>query len=161
MLEKSFGLFFFLKQPKKETVVERYVYLRITVNGISKELSTKRLWEPSRWSQDTGRAIGSKDDARSLNSYLDVLSSQVLQAKQSLLEANKTITAEAIKNLLTGKGEPKRMLLEIFKEHNAQMKALVGSEFAPATLTRYTTAHDHTASFINWKYGKGDLDISN
>lgn len=36
MLEKSLGLFFFLKQPKKRKSEERYVYLRITVNGISK-----------------------------------------------------------------------------------------------------------------------------
>jgi hypothetical protein len=44
MLETSFGLFFFLKQPKNHKTDERYVYLRITVNGISKEISTKRVW---------------------------------------------------------------------------------------------------------------------
>jgi len=159
MLEKSFGLFFFLKQPKNETTIERYVYLRITVDGIARELSTKRQWDPSRWSQDTGRATGSKEDARSLNTYLDIFSNQVYQAKQTLIEARKTISAEAVKNLLTGRGEAKRMILEVFKDHNAQMKALVGSEFAPATLTRYKTAHDHTASFIKWKYGQDDLDI--
>ena len=37
MLEKSFGLFFFLKQPKNQKSDERYVYLRITVNGSAKE----------------------------------------------------------------------------------------------------------------------------
>ncbi|MEO6522507.1 MAG: Arm DNA-binding domain-containing protein [Mucilaginibacter sp.] len=127
MLEKSFGLFFFLKQPKNENAVERYVYLRITVDGTSKELSTKRLWEPSRWSQEAGRAIGTKEDARALNNYLDVLSSQVYQAKQNLLEGRKPITAEALKNLLTGSGETKRTILAVFKRHNEQMKALVGS----------------------------------
>ncbi|RKR84464.1 hypothetical protein BDD43_4702 [Mucilaginibacter gracilis] len=44
MLEKSFGLFFFLKQPKNQKSDVRYVYLRITVDGTSKELSTKRVW---------------------------------------------------------------------------------------------------------------------
>lgn len=160
MLEKSFGLFFFLKQPKNDKSVERYVYLRITVDGQSRELSTKRLCEPSRWSQDAGRAIGTKEDIRSLNTYLDVLTNQVFQAKQELMEARKPITADSLKNLLTGKADTKRMLLAIFKEHNAQMKALVGNEFAPATLTRYKTAHDHTEAFIKWKYGKDDLDIS-
>lgn len=41
MLEKSFGIFFFLKKLKTENVDGmRYVYLRITVDGISKEVST-------------------------------------------------------------------------------------------------------------------------
>jgi len=49
MLEKSFGTFFFLKKPKTENADGmRYVYLRINVDGISKEVSTKRLWHPAR-----------------------------------------------------------------------------------------------------------------
>jgi len=42
MLEKSFGLFYYLKQVKKQKNDERYVYLRITVNGIRKDVSVKR-----------------------------------------------------------------------------------------------------------------------
>lgn len=64
MLEKSFGLFFFLKQPKNQKRDVRYVYLRITVDGTSKELSTKRLWNADRWNQSSGRATGTKEDAK-------------------------------------------------------------------------------------------------
>lgn len=35
MLEKSFGLLFFLKQPKTEKRDVRYIYLRITVDWIN------------------------------------------------------------------------------------------------------------------------------
>ena len=118
MLEKSFGLFFFLKQPKNQKIAERYVYLRITVDGISKELSTKRLWAKSRWSQAAGRAIGTKEDVRALNAYLDVLSNQIYQAKLKLIESQKPVTAESLKNLMNGEGENKRMILDAFKHHN-------------------------------------------
>ncbi len=64
-----------------------------------------------------------------------------------------------LKNLLTGEGEEKHMILAAFKEHNEQMKALVGLDFAPSTLMRYKTAHDHTESFIKWKYGTDDLEL--
>ena len=47
MLEKSLGLLFFLKQSKIEKNESQYVYLRITVDGISKEISTKHLWNAS------------------------------------------------------------------------------------------------------------------
>ena len=76
MLEKSFGLLFFLKQAKNQKSDERYVYIRITVDGTSKELSTKRVWNPDRWNQSSGRAMGTKEEVKSLNVYLDSLSSK-------------------------------------------------------------------------------------
>ncbi|MDG2430942.1 MAG: site-specific integrase, partial [Flavobacterium sp.] len=72
MLESSFGLVFFLKIPRNESKI-RVVYLRITVDGIPKETSTKRKWDISRWDQKLERAIGSKEDAKSLNFFLDSL----------------------------------------------------------------------------------------
>lgn len=57
MLESSFGLTFFLKAPRKKSNL-RYIYLRITVDGIPKETSTKRKWDTTRWDQKAERAIG-------------------------------------------------------------------------------------------------------
>ena len=53
------------------------------------------------------------------------------------------------------------MILEIFQHHNNQMEALVGREFAPATLTKYKTCLSHTRSFIETKYGKKDPELEN
>jgi site-specific recombinase XerD len=160
MLEKSFGLFFFLKQPKNQKGSVRYVYLRITVDGISKELSTKRLWSPDKWNQAAGKASGTREDAKSLNVYLDTICTKVYQAKIALLEGNKSVTAEALKNYLTGRGDDRKMLLEVFTDHNRQMEALIGKDFVYATLQRYRTTYDHVRAFINWKYNVDDLDIN-
>lgn len=160
MLEKSFGLLFYLKPSKNKKALLRTIYLRITVDGKPVELSTKRQWELTRWSTSAGRATGSKEESRSLNSYLDLLTTQVYQAKKALIEGDKTFTAEGIKNLMTGQGENNHMILGAFKHHNEQMKALIGTDFAKSTLTRYKTAHDHTESFIKWKYSVADLDIN-
>lgn len=81
MLEKSFGLLFFLKQSKNNTKGDKYVYLRIIVDGIPKELSTKRLWSPNRWNAAIGKANGNKEEDRNLNAFLDSLYHKVLQAK--------------------------------------------------------------------------------
>lgn len=56
MLECSFGLTFLLKSPQKKTTT-RYVYLRITVDRVSKETSTKRKWDVNRWDQKTEWAV--------------------------------------------------------------------------------------------------------
>ena len=56
MLENSFGLTFFLKSPRKKTNV-RSIYLRITVDGIPKETSTKYTWNVTRWDQKLEREV--------------------------------------------------------------------------------------------------------
>jgi len=160
MLENSFGLFFYLKTTKNQNEGLRYVYLRITVDGKYIDLSTKRLCNPNRWSTEAGRAIGNNEAARTLNAYLDTLTSKVFQARKMLIDDDKQVTAETLKNVLLGKSIEKRTILELFEHHNKQMEALVGKEFAPLTLKRYNTALEHTRSFIKWKYKLDDRLIS-
>lgn len=73
MLENSFGLSFFMKPPEKKETDQRFIYLRITVDGIRKETSTKRKWDVNRWDAKTERASGNKEDARVLNHFLDAM----------------------------------------------------------------------------------------
>lgn len=159
MLEKSFGVFYYLKQAKNQKDEKRYVYLRITVDGIHRELSIKRQWVLSQWNTSFGRAIGENKETRELNSYLDLILSKVYQAKTKLYERNKPITAESIKDVLLGKDEKKYFIKAVFLEHNIQMKALVGKNVAEGTLTRYKTAYSHISNFIRWRYGKEDMEL--
>ena len=64
MLEKSFGLLFFLRKPRNYEGGPMYVYLKITVDGEPKEVSAKRNWDPSRWNGKKHRASGTKEDDR-------------------------------------------------------------------------------------------------
>jgi len=159
MLERSFGLFYYLKQAKNQKEQRWYVYLRITVDGERREVSIKRQWIPSQWNSRTGRAAEVKEEAIELNRYLDTISNKVHQIQRTLIDDDKRVTAEIIKDILTGKGEKKHFILEAFQEHNKQMKALIGKDFAPATLTRYKTACAHLSNYIKWKYEKNDLEI--
>jgi site-specific recombinase XerD len=159
MLEKSIGFLFYLKKPKNYTEGGLPIYLRITVSGEAKELSIKRLCEPSRWNQDAGRASGTKEEARQLNNHLDTIYLKAQEAKRTLIEQKKAVTALDIKNLLCGKTEEGKSIVGVFKEHNDRMKKLVGHEFSPRTLQRYETTLTHTVSFIQWKFNKPDVDI--
>ncbi len=160
MLEKSFGLFYFLKQPKTTKRPNHYVYLRITVDGVCRDISIKRQWSTSRWDQSTGRATGTKLDAKSINTYIETLSAKVYQAKLSLIENDKIITADSLKNKITGRGDETKMLLQLIVKHNKKMEALIGNGYSLATLKRYQTIHQHTKNFIMWKYGVNDFSIN-
>jgi hypothetical protein len=83
MLEKSIGLLFFLKKPKNYQQGDpKDVYLKITVDGIARELSCRRKWEYKRWNPHAGRASGFKEDAKELNTYLDTLQTMAYDAKR-------------------------------------------------------------------------------
>src|SRR5690554_3784316 len=127
MLESSFGLTFFLKTPRKKTNM-RFIYLRITVDGIPKETSTKRKWDVTRWDQKTERAIGNKEDARMLNHFLDSLETKVNQCKSDYLYNERVVTAQKIMDHILGRIAPKTKVLEEFFEHNNELLALVKKE---------------------------------
>jgi site-specific recombinase XerD len=158
MLEKSFGISYFLKPTKIKNSAYRYVYLRITVNGNAKQLSTKRHWVADRWDQTAGRAIGSEEDTLELNAFLSTLAAKIHQTRSYLIETDKKITAEVLVNLITGRTE-KRMLLELIAIHNKKMGSLIGKGYSENTLQRYKTTYKHVEEFITWKYQAGDLSI--
>ncbi len=56
MIPKSFGLLFYLKKPRGYAKGERPIYLRITVDGVPKEMSIQRSCNPGRWNSETRRA---------------------------------------------------------------------------------------------------------
>jgi site-specific recombinase XerD len=159
MLEKSFSLHFYLKKPKNYLKGSMPIYLRITVDGIPKEISTGRQCDPGRWNPNADRCSGTKEDAKSLNAFLDILQTKVYEVRRKLLEKNEVITAEKLKNTLKGTDGTVRKLMTIFQQHNDEVNNLVGKDFAPGTLERYKTSYDHTKSFMEWKYGVSDLDI--
>jgi len=155
-MEKSFSLLYFLKQAGNEP--KKYIYLRITVDGHPVELSTKKQWWENRWDQEKGRASGVKQDAQEVNFFLDTIENKVFKARKQLIEDEELITAELLRDMLTGKAN-RKMILEIFAEHNQQMEALVGKDYADGTLERYQTSYDHTKAFIQWQYHADDRFI--
>ena len=59
----------------------------------------------------------------------------------------------AIKEMLTGAAEQKRMFLEIFEDHNKEMEALVNKKaYSAATLERFTTVKNFLLHFLKSKY---------
>jgi hypothetical protein len=179
MIPKSFGLLFYLKKPRDYAKGERPIYLRITVDGVPKEMSIQRSWDPDRWNSDTGRAAVNKASTRrtankqqdsctpeskalALNAYLDTLTAKVHEARHQLLMSGKAVTAEAVRNFVQGReatGARPHLLLEIFQYHNDQVKALIGKEYSKGTLTKFNTVLKHTRSFLQWKYKVEDIDI--
>ncbi|WP_163397490.1 site-specific integrase [Flavobacterium fluviatile] len=159
MLENSFGLVFFLKIPRNESKI-RTVYFRITVDSIPKEASTKRKWDITRWDQKAERAVGLKEDAKSLNFFLDSLTLKINEIKTEMMYSGKSITAEKIMDHVLGRIAPRVKVLEEFQKHNDEMKALLGKGYAKGTLDRFTITKNHLTAFIKFKFKKDNIEFT-
>jgi len=94
-----------------------------------------------------------------LNAYLDNLQNKVFEAHRQLAEKDDTITAEKLRDHFQGKVEKQRTLIDVFKDHNSKVEALLGQEFSKGTAERYRTSLKHTIEFMQWKYKIDDIDI--
>jgi site-specific recombinase XerD len=160
MVGKTFSLLFYLKKQKNYTTGAMPVYLRITTDGIPKEISLGRQWEPAKWNAKSGRAIGSKEDSKKLNEFLDTVRSKVYNARLQLVEKNEVVTADALKRALNGDDRKVYYLLKIFDEHNEKMEALIEKkEYAEGTLTHFRTTRGHLKDFIQWKFQRDDFEV--
>jgi site-specific recombinase XerD len=159
-MKTKITLHFYAKSTKANANGLLPIYVRLTVDGKRLEFSTKKFVEKSRWSNELSKMKGTTEEARSINSYLDLMKSKVLDAQMELLHRNETLSIENFKNKLLGTEERQRMLVPIFQDHNNKIKELVGKEYASGTLERYTTSLKHTIEFMQWKYNVSDIDIT-
>ena len=159
-MKTKITLHFYAKSTKANANGLLPIYVRLTVVGKRLEFSTKKFVEKSKWSNELSKMKGTTEEARSINSYLDLMKSKVLDAQMELIHRNQTLSIENFKSKLLGTEERQRMLVPIFKDHNNKIKELVGKEYAPGTLERYTTSLKHTIEFMQWKYNVSDIDIT-
>ena len=89
-----------------------------------------------------------------------MLKIQIIDMQMELVHKKIPVTAETLKSKILGVDERARMLIPIFQDHNNKIKELVGKEYAPGTLERYTTSLKHTIEFMQWKFNIADIDIS-
>lgn len=159
-MKTKVSILFYAKRAKASVNGLVPIYTRITINGKRIELSTNRFVEISKWSTEAGKMKGSSEEARSINSHLDMFKIKIIDVQMELIHKNIPITSETLKNKLLGTDERQRTLIPIFKDHNNKIKELVGKEYAPGTLERYNTSLKHTVEFLEWKYNISDIEIS-
>jgi site-specific recombinase XerD len=159
-MKTKVSILFYTKRAKAAANGLVPIYTRITINGKRFEQSTNRFVEISKWSTEGNKMKGTSEEARLINNHLDLLKNQIRDAEMELIHKKTPVTIETIKSKLLGIDERARMLVPIFQDHNNKIKELIGKEYAPGTLERYTTSLKHTIEFMQWKYNVSDIDIT-
>jgi len=136
------------------------IYLRVTINGDRFEVSTQRYIEPVKWPTSAGKVKGNSEEARAINQYLDSLRQKVYDYQKSITQEGKNFTKEMLRLKWYGIEQHSHTLVQVFRQHNDQLKALIGKDNSKATYTKYRTTLDHTISFLQWKFKRSDIEIS-
>lgn len=160
MKRKTFNVLFFIKKDKLLKNGEAPVRMRITVDKRMVDISVKRSCPPHLWNQSKENSRGKDRVAVELNRYLEITRSQIHQIYRELETSGKTITAEIIRNKYYGVDEENKTLLEVFEEHNVQIKLLIGKGFVEKTVQRYETTKRYLSEFIKKEYKVSDIALN-
>lgn len=160
-MTKSFALLFQMKRTKALPNGNAPIYLRITIDSERVEIATKRNAPPDKWNTIAQKVMGNTDEAKSVNNHLKTVEQKAYEVYREMIERKIPITAQTFKDRMNGIEEEVvcRMLIPIFEDHNRQVEALIGKEYAPATAIRYQTTIKHVKNFLKWKYKVSDINI--
>lgn len=132
---------------------------RITVNGQRAELSAQREVAILDWDKKAQIVTGRNQEAKEINNHLAMIKVKLLNCQSKLEARGVPITAETLKLEYTGIIERPRMLMEIIRQHNNDIKTLINKGYSKATWVKYETTKKHLEGFLKWKYSITDLDI--
>jgi site-specific recombinase XerD len=158
-MNTKLSVLFFVKRTKTNVNGLLPIFIRVTINGERIEFSTKRFTTSEKWSVEGNRMKGTSAESKATNSYLDTLKAKVFDYQQQLIREDEIVNAENMRNKIMGVEKRKHMLVPIFQQHNDEIKALIGKDYALGTLDRYETSLKHTVDFMKWKYKVSDIDI--
>lgn len=133
------------------------IYCRVTVNGKRAEISLKRSIEPEKWLAAAGMVKGKTEEARTINSFLDMTKSDIFKHYNHMISIGKFITADTLKNNYLGLEEKERTLIETYEYHNLRMEERIGIDVVKSTLTKYKTVLYKLKIFIRKRYKRSDL----
>lgn len=153
------SILFYIKKSKANLQGYTNIYLRITLYGKRAECSINRKVHTDFWNTRLQKALGNSPENQEINREIDFIKNKIYTIEQELQRDGTMYTANQLRDVYLGKEKTKKMLLEIFQEHNDEVESLVGKDFAAGTAERYRTCKKHIAAYVKRKYKKNDIPV--
>ncbi len=139
---------FIIRKNKKRKDGLYPIYLRISVSGMRSEISLKKYIKLNDWDDIRQKVKGRSQIANSLNTCLDQIRSEVVQAESELIKESREVTSANIKAKIIGEKNAEILLLDFFENHNQKLDNLVGNGYSLSTLKKYRTCLKHIYDFL-------------
>ena len=161
MDRRTFSIMFFIRRTRLRKNLEAPVMMRITVNGERTDIAIQRTILPEQWNSDKGCAKSTTRVGKELNQCLDQIRLQVYHRHQELLSRNLDVTAASLKGAYqNGIGEEDvPNLLDLYHEHNSNLKSMIDKGLSRATYIRHETSRRNLERFLRDTYQLEDISL--
>ncbi len=150
--DSTLGVIFFTRRKRNDRE-KLDIYLRITVNKERSEFSIKRDIAVCNWNIFRCRAKEIDHNLILLNTYLDDVYGEVLNAHKQLHSERKLITAKAIKSRYFGEDEERMTLMKAVEYHNSN----INKSLKPGTLKNYFSTEKYLRQFLQERLKTDDI----
>ena len=158
MIKKhSFSLLPFVREVKGSEGKFQAIYLRITVDGKRKEISTKCQTDANKWNSAKGRVNGNTEDAKIVNEAIISFEHRAREVYNRCIESGKLVTADLIKDEVLGLTHKSQTLVDQFDLYVSNLEAKKGVEYAPGTVTNWKITQGHLKEFLKKKCKRTDI----
>ena len=160
MKGNTFAISFVLKRNKAKDTENIPIYVRLIINKHRLEISTKRSIEPIHWDSKKQEAKKSYYSYKELNEHLLVIRNKLYACQTELLQTNKIITAQRIKDLYLGNTQQTvSTIIQVSTLHLKEMEQFLGKSSTYGNYKNYKTTHKYMVEFIPKIYKKKDLPL--
>lgn len=155
----TFAVLFYINRQKIMKNGRCPLMGRISVNAEIAQFSAGIDIDPALWDAKAYRMKGKSRPAAEANRHIEALTERINRYYKQILDEQGYITAELVKNAVSGIGRRKENLLELFREHNEEYAKQVGVTRSWETLANYTSVYKQTERFLHVHYGMEDIPV--
>ena len=157
MKVEKFKVLLYLKKSSLDKSGKAPIMGRITVNNSMSQFSLKLSCTPTLWNPRESRLDGKSREAVETNQKIEKVLLGVHSAFDSLVEHKKPFDAESVKNLYQGSMNSQTTLLALLSRYMDELRARIGIDCAPTTLSGYVYTHRSLGKFIKRKFRTKDV----
>lgn len=149
----TFSILFWIYTQRADKNNLSNIYVRITVNGRSVNISLKQKVNVDSWDSTRQKVKGNGHASREINFYLDEVKSEIVNCYRDLKAEAKALTAQLIKARFLGEDKKFYSLKDIFEYHTENL----GVKLCNKTLCHYNTSQNYVLSYVKKKYKTSDI----
>jgi site-specific recombinase XerD len=143
----TFRLMFYINRTRPTKLGEFPINCRITINGKSVAVYTKRNVKPDIWGAG-GLCRGKTKEALELNNFLSEFKAIAYRRYQDL-DSVCTPTPEILRDALLSKNKSKSIsICEVWEDHVSNLKQMIGKNNTHATYIKYNAGLTHIKEFL-------------
>ncbi|MDZ7847382.1 MAG: site-specific integrase [Owenweeksia sp.] len=158
MLLHDFSFYLFLRKSKKLEDGSSPIYLRISHNGIRKDIGTRLSAPTESWDAQFKRVRGSSREIKDTNAQLKQWEERIADSIRELHWEREYFTLE---DLISRTNNEKKTtgLLEFYQDRMAELKKRIEVDFSPNTYKVYKSTFNHLEYFLQKRLKRKDYPI--